>query len=111
MKDRTVILDKPKRKYIKKKDSRWKSTSEVLTNMGISLPIHYLANFLILPPYAESIQGDFETQAIVYLHLAFWFSLVSFVRQFALRRLFNHWGPSETGYSVIIKIFKNKKII
>ena len=88
------------------KDSKKKSTSEVLTNMAISLPIDYLANFAILPQYAEAIHeagGDIGVQAVVYLHLAIWFSLVSFVRQYLLRRLYNLYGPDETSYSILMR--------
>ena len=74
--------------------------------MAISLPIHYLANFAILPQYAEAIHeagGDITVQAVVYLHLAIWFSLVSFVRQYLLRRLYNRFGYDETAYSLLLR--------
>jgi len=85
-------------------DSKMKSISEVLTNMAVSLPIHYFANFIILPPYAADITaaaGDFGLQVVVYGHLAVWFSIVSFIRQYLFRRLFDHFGKDETALSLI----------
>ena len=89
------------------KDSKKKSISEVLTNMGISLPIHYFANFLVLPPYAADIgSSDVWVMAGAFGHLAVWFTIISFARQFALRRLYNLAGPNETGYSILMRVFR-----
>jgi len=101
-----------KRKYTRrKKDSKWKSASEAIINVCISLPIAFAANMIILPLYSESIYfaADINQQSIIYGQLAIIFTAISLTRTYLIRRFFNKIGPSETGYSVIIKIFKNKR--
>ena len=86
------------------KDSKKKSISEVITNMGISYPIHFIANYTIIPAYATEIYNagyDFGAFTVINLQLGLWFTIVSFVRLYLLRRLYAHYGPRETGLSLI----------
>jgi hypothetical protein len=92
------------------RDSKAKSFSEVMTNIILSFPVHYFANFLILPPYAEHIMetsGDFAAASILYLQLGFWFTLISIIRQFLLRRLYNRLGYNSTGINIFKTIYKS----
>ena len=85
-------------------DTKKKSISEVVTNMIISYPIHFVANYTIIPAYATQIYNagyNFEAFTIINLQLGLWFTLVSFVRLYLLRRLYNHYGPSENALSLI----------
>ena len=110
MKDKIVSLHKRPYKR-KKKDSKWKSFSEALINVCISLPIAFAANMIILPLYSESIYfaDSLNQQSIIYLQLAIIFTAISLCRIYSLRRIFNKIGPGETGYSIIIRLIKNKK--
>jgi len=86
------------------KDSKKKSISEVVTNMAISYPIHFLANYIIIPAYATDIFNagyDFWAFTVINLQLGLWFTIVSFVRLYLLRRLYNHYGPHETALTLI----------
>jgi len=86
------------------KDSKKKSISEVMTNMSISYPIHFIANYTIIPAYATDIFNagyDFWSFTVINLQLGLWFTLVSFVRLYLLRRLYAHYGPHETAFSLI----------
>ena len=88
------------------KDSKKKSISEVITNMGISYPIHFIANFTIIPAYETEIYNagyDFGAFTEINLQLGLWFTIVSFVRLYLLRRLYNHYGPRENAYSLLLR--------
>ena len=110
MKDKVVSLHKRTYKR-KKKDSKWKSFSEALINVCISLPIAVAANAIFLPLFAESLYftTDMGAQSIIYLELAAIFTVISITRMYLLRRLFNRFG-TETGYSIIIKLIKSKRV-
>ena len=86
------------------KDAKKKSISEVITNMAISYPIHFVANYTIIPAYATEIYNagyDFESFTIINLQLGLWFTIISFVRLYLLRRLYAHYGPEETALSLV----------
>jgi len=86
------------------KDSKKKSISEVVTNMAISYPIHFIANYAIIPAYAADIFNagyDFWAFTVINLQLGLWFTIVSFVRLYLLRRLYNHYGPKENALTLI----------
>ncbi len=94
------------------KDSKKKSISEVLTNMAISFPIHFISNFVILPAYAPDmavIGYDFFGFAWINMQLGFYFTLVSFTRQYLFRRLFNHYGPKETTLTLLNRLYRRIK--
>lgn len=85
-------------------DTKKKSISEVLTNMAISYPIHFFANYLIIPSYATEIFNagyNFWEFTIINLQLGFWFTVISFIRLYLLRRLYAHYGPEETALTLI----------
>ena len=90
-------------------DTKKKTVVEVLFNITISFPIHYFANFLILPFYGDQIQNlgyDLGASALLYLEIGVWFTLVSLVRQFGIRRLFNRFGFNETGFYLLLQQIK-----
>ncbi len=96
------------------KDSKKKSISEVLTNMAISYPIHFIANYIILPYYAPGMYaaaGDFWAFSIINLQLGLWFTIVSFIRLYCFRRLFNHYGPNETILTLLNRLYKRVKCV
>ncbi len=115
MRDRSISLTdsriKTRKKRKPKKDSKWRSFTEAAINVCISLPIAIAANAIVLPLFAESLYftTDLQQQSMIYLQIGVIFTAISLVRMYSLRRIFNKIGPGETGYSIIIKIFKNKK--
>ena len=111
MKDRAISVHKrtyKKRTRTSKKDSKWKSFSEALCNVCISLPLAVATNALVLPFFAESLY--LSNDVMVYLYLGVIFTAISLIRTYSLRRIFNKIGPGETGYSIIIKLIKNKRV-
>lgn len=64
--------------------SRKSSAFEALLNILIGFGVSVLANWLILPHYGVSpnIGVSFE--------IGLWFTLISFIRSYTLRRLFNY---------------------
>ena len=87
-------------------DTKKKTVSEVLTNMTISYPIHFLANYIILPFYALAMYEaghDFWQFTIINLQLGVWFTVVSFIRLFVLRRIFNKMAPNDIGYDRLLR--------
>ena len=88
------------------RDTKRKSISEVITNMAISYPIHFVANYTIIPFYATDIYNagyDFGAFTIINLQLGLWFTIVSFIRLYCLRRLYAHYGPRENALSLITR--------
>jgi len=91
-------------------DTKSKSASEVLTNMLISYPIHFFANYFMLPIYAPDIvaaQNDFLALTIPNLWLGVWFSIISFIRQFVLRRYFEKLSENTNIGGILKKIIKH----
>jgi putative flippase GtrA len=70
-------------------DSRKKSASEAFINSFGSFPLGYLVGIGILPLMVEWIQNDPLTANIVITAI---FALVSFVRTYVLRRIFDKYG-------------------
>jgi len=89
-------------------DSRLKSITENFTNLAIGFPINYAANILILPHYAEGFT-TLNSSAISAAEIGVWFTIVSVVRSYALRRLFERFGEKENFYTLTIRLGKHIK--
>lgn len=82
------------------KDSKLKSLSEVTVNILVGYSINYTANVFILPPYADRIG---HTDLLAFAEIGLWFTLVSLVRQYGFRRLFERFGKNENLYTLSIR--------
>jgi len=86
-------------------DSRLKSITENGINIAVGFPINYLANILILPHY--NFQGT--NVFLSGLEIGIWFTIVSVVRSYALRRIFERFGEKENAYTLSVKLYKKIK--
>ena len=91
-----------------KKDSKLKSISESFANIIIGFPINYGANLAILPFFLDGWNTLEESLATAF-YIGFWFTVVSVVRTYALRRLFNRYGKNENLYTLTIRGVKGLK--
>jgi small-conductance mechanosensitive channel len=82
-------------------DSRKKSASEAFINSFGSFPLGYLVGIGILPLMVEWIQNDPLTANIVITAI---FALVSFVRTYVLRRIFDKYGFNDNLASLLSKL-------
>ena len=89
-----------------KTDSKLKSISESLTNIIVGFPINYGANLLIIPFFLDGWNTIEESLATAF-YIGFWFTVVSVVRTYALRRLFNRFGKKENFYTLSIRLGKH----
>lgn len=89
-------------------DSRLKSLTENFTNLAVGFPINYVANLVILPHYASGFT-DLSHSAISAAEIGVWFTIVSVVRSYGLRRLFERFGEKENFYTLIIRLGKHIK--
>ena len=88
-----------------KSDSKLKSISESFMNIAVGFPINYGANVAILPFYADKF-GTVDDILISSFQIGIWFTIVSVARSYGLRRLFNHYGAKENGYTLTIRLLK-----
>jgi small-conductance mechanosensitive channel len=82
-------------------DSRKKSASEAFINSFGSFPLGYLVGIGILPLMVKWIQNDPLTANIVITAI---FALVSFVRTYVLRRIFDKYGFNDNLASLLSKL-------
>jgi len=87
-------------------DSRIKSLSEAGINLMVGFSINYVANIFILPPFASRIG---HVDLLVFAEIGFWFTLVSLVRQYVFRRLFERFGEKENLYTLTIRLVNRIK--
>jgi hypothetical protein len=85
------------------KDSRWKSATEVAFNTAIGFIINFLANYLILPHYGVPANPE------IFLVIGVWYTLISIIRAYGLRRFFESMGKNENFYTLILRL--KKKIL
>ena len=64
-------------------DTKSKSLTETFINIGLGLIVSIISNFVILPLYG------FKGSPEIFFEISFWFTLVSLVRAYFIRRLFN----------------------
>lgn len=93
------------------KDSKLKSVTESFTNIAVGFPINYGANLAILPFYTSGF-GTVEDSLNSAFQIGVLFTIVSVARTYGLRRVFNHFGEHENGYTLTIRLgkFINKKL-
>jgi len=89
-------------------DSRLKSLTENFTNLAVGFPINYFANLVILPHYASGF-SDLHSSMISAGEIGVWFTIVSVVRSYGLRRLFERFGERENFYTLLIRLGKHIK--
>lgn len=83
-------------------DSRLKSLTENLTNIIIGFPINYIANIIVLPVYFNAMTDIFLDS----FYIGVIFTVISVVRSYALRRLFEKFGEKENFYTLTIRLGK-----
>ena len=101
-------MKKQKSKRRLKNDARLKSLTESFTNIAIGFPINFGANLAILPFYATGF-GNTEDSLSSAFQIGIWFTIISIVRSYALRRLFNKFGEKENFYTLSVRLFKGIK--
>lgn len=82
------------------KDTRWKSISETLLNVGVGFMISFASNYVILPAYGLPFN------LVSFLEIGFWYTIISIARQYLFRRMFNLFGPSETLLTLLTRLIK-----
>lgn len=90
------------RKAIKMADSKLKSLSESGVNIAIGFGINYVSNLFILPYYAPALSVP-EQVASAAAIIGVWYTIISLVRSYGLRRLFDRFGPNENAYTLLVK--------
>ena len=81
-------------------DSKLKSVSEGITNIIPGFLIAYFATFVILPPFSSEIENS---DPIVMLVIASFFTGISLARMYILRRVFAKFGENENLYTLVKK--------
>jgi len=88
-------------------DSRLKSLSEALTNIAPGWTINFIANLVMLPWFAaDYASGDIHRIAWASFVVGCVFTVISVVRSYYLRRLFERFGEKENLYTLIIRGLK-----
>jgi hypothetical protein len=78
-------------------DSRLKSLSEALTNIAPGWTINFIANLFLLPLFAaDYASGDVNRIAGASFIVGCVFTVISVVRSYYLRRLFERFGEKVT---------------
>lgn len=91
-------------------DSRLKSVSEVIVNLAVGYPLAHLTNLVILVPAAPHIQegamhGLFSLELnTAILLIGVFYTVISVVRQYLFRRLFERFGEHESFYTLLIRL-------
>lgn len=96
------------KKKTKNFDSRFKSLTESFTNIAIGFPINFGANLAILPFYATGF-GSVNDSLSSAFQIGIWFTIISIVRSYGLRRLFNKFGEKENFYTLTVRLIKGIK--
>jgi len=90
-----------------KPDTKSKSLQESAANTACSFPLAYVITIIILPMSTDWIN---ESPFIAGIAITGVFTLVSFLRIFALRRVFEKLGYDDNFYKIIKKLTSKKKI-
>ena len=90
------------------KDSRFKSATESFVNIAVGFPINYGANLAVLPFYASGF-GTIEDSLSSAFQIGILFTVISIGRSYFLRRVFNHFGANENGYTLTVRLLKRIK--
>lgn len=81
-------------------DSRLKSFSEAGVNIAIGYWINYVSNIIILPHFAKDI-GDVNLWSFHVIGAIY--TVISVVRQYGFRRLFERFGEKENAYTLLVR--------
>lgn len=85
-------------------DSKLKSLTEAFVNIIPGFIISYLSNLYILPYFAEGIMvSDFFTL----FQISIWFTVISLIRSYVFRRLFERMGEHENFYTFTKRTMKH----
>lgn len=79
-------------------DSKLKSITETGVNIAIGYTINYAANAFILPQFG--LPFNFW----VYHEIGLIYTVISVVRQYAFRRLFEKFGEHENAYTLLRRL-------
>ena len=92
----------------KNKDSRFKSITESFVNIAVGFPINYGANLAVLPFYVQGF-GTVPDALSSAFQIGVLFTVISIGRSYLLRRVFNHFGANENGYTLTVRLLKRVK--
>ena len=84
-------------------DSRLKSITESLVNLIPGFGISYLSNIFILPHFASGIATN---DSLTMLQIGFWYTIISVIRSYAFRRLFERFGEHENAFTLLQRLLK-----
>jgi len=79
-------------------DSKLKSLTESVVNIIPGFGIAYFSNLFILPYYSEGITNS---DGITMFIIGVWYTVISIIRSYAFRRLFNRIGKNENFYTIL----------
>lgn len=83
-------------------DSKLKSLTESLVNIVPGFVLAYFSNLYILPLFSEGISNSDE---LTMLQIGFWYTLISILRSYLFRRLFERLGEHENFYTLVKRIW------
>lgn len=82
-------------------DSRLKSISESLVNLIPGFGISYISNLYILPHFSSGIA---TSDSLTMLQIGFWYTVISVVRSYLFRRLFERFGEHDNAYTLLRRL-------
>jgi len=82
-------------------DSKLKSLTESIVNILPGFVIAYFSNLYILPLFAEGITAS---DPFTMLQIGFWYTIISVLRSYVFRRLFERLGENENFYTLVRRI-------
>ena len=80
-------------------DSRLKSLTESMVNLVPGFGISYLSNLFILPHFSAGIAAS---DSFTMLQIGFWYTVISVMRSYLFRRLFERFGENTNAYSLLV---------
>ena len=84
-------------------DTKLKSLTESLVNLIPGFGISYLSNIFILPHFAQGIAVN---DSLTMLQIGFWYTVISVVRSYVFRRIFERFGEKENAYTLLRRVLK-----
>jgi len=91
-------------------DTNLKSFSEVASNLIVGYNVNYGANWLILPLFVGPMSAAWESAnygefALLNVYAGLFYTVVSAVRMFYLRRLFSRFGSKENLFTLVKRLY------
>lgn len=84
-------------------DSKLKSLTESMVNLIPGFGISYISNLYILPHFSTGIAAS---DSLTMLQIGFWYTVISVVRSYVFRRIFERFGEKENAYTLTVKGIK-----